>query len=88
MGWRPVQNVDLCNVDMATDPFPKERQGCLDRNLLKKLGMSKERIQKKDCLFFLQLILPMCDTTKSGVRNDPRKLYYSDVEKFTNIYAA
>eukprot|EP00957_Ditylum_brightwellii_P054593 4136687-Ditylum_brightwellii.AAC.1 len=30
----------------------------------------------------------MCDTSKSGIRNDPRKSYYSKAEKYTNIYAA
>eukprot|EP00957_Ditylum_brightwellii_P000922 74087-Ditylum_brightwellii.AAC.2 len=30
----------------------------------------------------------MCDTSKSGTRNDPHKSYYSKVKKYTNIYAA
>eukprot|EP00957_Ditylum_brightwellii_P077142 5862664-Ditylum_brightwellii.AAC.2 len=30
----------------------------------------------------------MCGISKSGIRNDPCKSYYSKVEKYTDIYAA
>jgi len=39
-----------------------------------------------DALFFLQLILPMCDPAKSGLRNDPRMGYYNQVLNFSNLY--
>ena len=44
-------------------------------------------IKEKDCLFFYQLLLPFCDTRKSGVDNDPRMSYYSEVESWSNAYA-
>ena len=37
--------------------------------------------------FFFQLLLPFCDTSKSGVRDDQRMNYYTEVSKFTNVYA-
>ena len=39
-----------------------------------------------DALFFLQLILPICDPARSGVTSDPRKAFYSEVTNFTNLY--
>eukprot|EP00957_Ditylum_brightwellii_P004235 321922-Ditylum_brightwellii.AAC.1 len=42
----------------------------------------------KDVLWFYQLILPMCEIKKSGVRKEPCQSYYSKVETRTNIYAA
>jgi hypothetical protein len=38
-------------------------------------------------LFFLQLLLPIGDPKKSGVENDPRLPYYSEVERWTQKYA-
>ncbi len=64
--------------------FPKEMEGSLDGDILKKLGLSKERMQNTDALFFFQLLLPFCDPSKSGVEDDPRIAYYTEVEKFTN----
>lgn len=64
--------------------FPKEMEGCLDVNVLKRLGLTKERITCVDALFFYQLLLPICDPSKSGIADDPRIAYYTDVEKFTN----
>eukprot|EP00957_Ditylum_brightwellii_P085001 6463230-Ditylum_brightwellii.AAC.1 len=45
-------------------------------------------MKQKDALWFYQLLLPMCDVLKSGIREDPCKSYYSKEEKYTNIYAA
>jgi len=39
-----------------------------------------------DFLFFYQFLLPICDTSKSGIEDDPRLLYYSNVEEWSNIY--
>ena len=38
-------------------------------------------------LYFFQLLLPICDPKKSGIANDPRKPFYSDVEIFSQKYA-
>ena len=40
-----------------------------------------------DALFFYQLLLPICDPSKSGIPNDPRSPFYSEVTNFTNLYA-
>ena len=42
----------------------------------------------KDFLFFYQLLFPMCDVGKSGIVDDPRMSYYSEVEKWTQMYAS
>ena len=67
--------------------FPKNQKGTLDVDVLKSLGLKKKTIEEKDCLFFYQLLLPFCDTRRSGLDNDPRMSYYSEVEAWTNAYA-
>jgi hypothetical protein len=67
--------------------FPENWQGCLDATLLKKMGLTEARMANKDALFFLQLLLPMCNPTKSGIDGDPRRQYYTKVEKWTQKYA-
>ena len=64
--------------------FPEEMDGCLDADVLKKLGLNKRRMHDTDALFFLQLILPICNPAKSGIEDDPRISYYHDVETHTN----
>jgi hypothetical protein len=67
--------------------FPKTRKGCLDAKLLKQMGLTQARMENEDALFFLQLLLPMCDPTKSGIDGDPRRPYYTNVEAWTQKYA-
>jgi hypothetical protein len=38
-------------------------------------------------VFFLQLLLLMCDPSKSGIDGDPRRAYYTRVESWTQKYA-
>ena len=38
-------------------------------------------------MFLYQLLLPNFSVRNSGIRKDPRKCYYSEVEKWSNIYA-
>ena len=67
--------------------FPKETLGCLDADVLAKLGLNKVRMGitgETDALFFYQLILPICSPQFSGIKDDPRKSYYHEVERFTN----
>ena len=63
-------------------------KGCLDADILAKLGLNQNRMGKTgedtDALFFYQLILPICSPQFSGIQNDLRKLYYHEVERFTN----
>jgi hypothetical protein len=68
----------------TADMFPESMDGCLDADVLKKLGLTKRRMQERDALFFLQLILPICNPALSGIENDPRISYYHDVEMHTN----
>jgi hypothetical protein len=67
--------------------FPKERKGSLDKDKLKALGLTKQRMIDTDATFFYQLILPFCDPKMSGVQDDPRMAFYTDVLRFSNIYA-
>ena len=73
----------------TSNMFPDDMKGCLDADILTKLGLNEKRMgktadQETDALFFHQLILPICNPEKLGIPNDPRKAYYSEVERFTN----
>lgn len=68
------------------DMFPKSRQGCLDAELLKRLGLSATRMKEDDALFFLQLLYPICDPKRSGIQDDPRCAFYFDIERYTGTY--
>ena len=67
--------------------FPESRKGRLDAAVLTKLGLTRERMEGKDALFFHQLLLPMCDPSKSGITGDPRRSFYAESVKFSNVYA-
>ena len=70
-----------------TNMFPDSRKGKLDYDLLKRMGLSKKRILGNDCLFFYQLLFPLCDPKKSGIGDDPRLPFYSVIEKWSQKYA-
>ena len=63
------------------NPFPKEREGCLDVDKLKQLGMTKKQLTNP--MFFYTLLNPIVDTNPSA--GDGRRNYYSDVTRFTNV---
>jgi hypothetical protein len=65
--------------------FPESRKGELYGNLLETLGLTQERMVKGDMLFFHQLLLPLCDPKMSGIADDPRKAFYSQVKTFSNL---
>ena len=67
--------------------FPTDRKGRLDKDLLKKMGLTKERMQNGDALFFYQLLFPICNPKRSGIEGDPRQPYYLPRSQFTNSYA-
>ena len=67
--------------------FPSDRKGSLDGEMLKKLGLTRKRMEEVDALFFHQLLLPICTPQKSGVEGDPRRGYYEEVTKLTSLYA-
>lgn len=68
------------------DLKPESRRGCLDANVLRKHGLTAERM-RHDPLFFYQLIFPFCAPSDSGVAEDHRMPFYSNVSVFTNMYA-
>jgi hypothetical protein len=88
-GWKhdSVDDVSFRSGASPENLFPKTRQGCLDAELLKKMGLTEARMANEDALFFLQLLLPMCDPAKSGIDGDPRRPYYTKVEAWTQKYA-
>ena len=61
--------------------FHNSRLGDFDEELLRKLGLSKIRMETEDFLFFNQLLLPICDTFKSEMKNNPGLPHHSNVEK-------
>ena len=44
-------------------------------------------MKSTDAFFLNQLLLPFCDTSRSGVPDDPRASFYHKVESFSNLYA-
>lgn len=68
------------------DLKPQSRRGCLDANVLRKHGLTAERM-RTDPLFFYQLLFPFCAPADSGVADDHRMPFYSNVSVFTNMYA-
>ncbi len=69
------------------DLFSTDRDIKLDVTFLKKMGLSKQRMQECDALFFYQLILPIIDPAMSGIDGDTRMGYYEDVARNTKMYA-
>ena len=67
--------------------LPESRNGCIDRNLIQILGLDAACMKENSALFFYQLILPICSVIKSVINKDTRKYYYSEVDKWINIYA-
>jgi hypothetical protein len=71
--------------------FPEIRHSKLNLPLLKKIGLSKERMSdadgNPDALFFLMIYLPVHDTTKT-FDGDPRISWYPKAATWTNSYAA
>jgi hypothetical protein len=59
----------------------------LDVIFLKKMGLSKQRMEQCNALFFYQLLLPIVDTAMSGIDGDTRMGCYEDKVRNTNMYA-
>src|SRR5210317_1896359 len=95
-GWEfHYQNVDPIGDGTARggattqEMFPDSRKGSMDVEVLKRCGLSSERMINQDAMFWFQILLPFGDPTKSGVAGgDPRLPFYSDVVRFTDIYRA
>ena len=66
--------------------FPKEMNGQLDQSVFERLRLTKEWMHPDlAMILFYQLIMPFCDPLKSGIPNDPRTSYYTDLERVINI---
>ena len=54
------------------------------------MGLTADKVKNTvglpDSLFFHQLLLPICDTNKSGVEDDGRINFYDDVQTFSALY--
>jgi hypothetical protein len=88
-GWQhPSPTMFNCwlGSDMKT-VFPEGRKVQLDAVYLKKMGLTKKRMDECDALFFYQLLVPIANPAFSGIKDDPRMGYYEEVANNTNQYA-
>ena len=92
-GWNGDSKLDIPSARHGANSknlFPEERHGSLDGDHLQALGLTSNRMKNvlglPDALFFHQLLLPMCDTQKSGVEHDNRLNFYDDVTMFSSLY--
>ncbi len=72
---------------MREDLFLTDIYVELNVTFLKKMGLSKQKMQECNALFFYQLILPIVDPAMSGIEGDTRMGCYKDVARNTNMYA-
>lgn len=68
------------------DLKPDSRKGKLDESVLREHGLTEERIINDDALFFLQMLLPICDPKKSGIEGNDRMPFYSVLRPHSNTY--
>lgn len=86
--WKDSKMSIWCDGSNSANPYPENRKGRLDYDLLKNMGLTNQRIVQGDALFLKQLLQPMCNPKKSWTDNDPRLPYYSHIENWTAKYAA
>ena len=55
--------------------------------MLRKLGMSKTRMTRKNALFFWQLLFPIASPGKNDIDDDPHMPFYKPMSRFTDTYA-
>jgi len=91
-GWEKDDGYVYRSGATRENMFPDERKGCLDVQLLKKLDLNAARMEETDgapdALFFYQLLLPICDTKRNGIVDDPRMSFYPHVTRCSNTYAS
>jgi hypothetical protein len=71
--WKlPVQNDKYSRAGSTrADFFPEYRSSKLDAGYFTKMGLTPTRMRERDALWFSQLILPICDPSRSGIVDDP-----------------
>ena len=90
-GWEPDEFDSTTFVRTGAtkaDLKPESRKGSLDGDCLKKHGLTSDRMKKNDPLFFFQLLFPMQNPSLTGIENDQRMAYFSQVSICTNVYAS
>ncbi len=88
-GWKQ-ENPTRENCRFAAtreELFLSDRDVNLDVTFLKKMGLSKQRMEQCHALFFYQMLLPIVDPAMSGIDGDTKMGYYEDVTRNTNMYA-
>ena len=73
--------------NMQDNIFTVIRQVFLDEQLLKKLWMTQCVIIERGFLIFYQIMLPLCDKFFSEIQEGKWVSNYSEVDKWSNIYA-
>ncbi len=88
-GWKEENPIrENCRFGATRENlFPADRDVTLDVTFLKKMGLSKQRMEECDALFFYQLLLPIVNPAMSGIKDDTRIGYYKEVARNTNLYA-
>jgi hypothetical protein len=69
----------------AEDMKPKSRGLRLDVGRLKKHGINSDSLDSP--IHFYQLLLPICDPSRSGIEGDGRMPFYTLARTYTNTYA-
>ena len=72
-------NIQNSDGNVQDSIFPGSRQGFLDEQLQKKLGMAQCVIIDRGFLIFYQIMLPLCDTSFSGIQEEKRDSNYYEV---------
>ncbi len=67
-GRKKIQQERTADLNL----FPADRDVTLDVTYLKKMGLSKQRMEECNALFFYQLLLPIVDPAMSGINGDTR----------------
>ncbi len=87
-GSNKTKTRENCRFGATRDKlFPTDRDIKLDVTFLKKMGLSKQRMEHCNALFFYQLLLLIVDPKMSGIDDDTRMGYYKDVARNTNMCA-
>jgi len=88
-GWTPdaFDKSTYVRGEATQDLKPDSRKGSLDANILRKHGCDADRVRDNP-LFFYQLLFPFSPPESSGIEDDSRMPYFSNVAIFTNIYAS
>ena len=87
-GWTPdefSQGTYVRFPATAENIKPPERVCHLNTELLKKHGINTNTMNSP--IHFYQLLLPICDPTKSGIVDDGRMPFYTIATRCTNLYA-